>query len=86
MSQNLNSFEFLTNFVLKLNTFHREHSGALPGHHAKGFTKMNLQISELEAFKDIEITLYVTDWTISIISTDLPLVSIDFLLVFLGFH
>ena len=41
--------------------FHREHSRALSGHYAFGFTKMNLQITEIEAFDCMEITIHLID-------------------------
>ena len=40
-------------------SFHRDHSRALSGHYAFGFTKMNLQITEIEAFDCIEIVIYL---------------------------
>ena len=53
--------------VFVLYNFHREHSPALCGHHAFGFTKMNLQITEIEAFDYIEITIHLIDGMTSII-------------------
>ena len=48
------------NFVFELILNHREHSPGLSGHYAEGFTEMNLEISEMEALKDVEIMIHHT--------------------------
>ena len=59
MSRNVRCWSFFKNFVFVLYNFHREHSPALSAHPRKGFTKMNLQISKLEALKGKEMTIYL---------------------------
>ena len=59
MSQNLQSFLFLTNSIFKLNNFHREHCRALSGHHEEGFMKKEIEPAEVDGLKDIAIVLYL---------------------------